>query len=115
MEPEPFEKMNDITTYSVITDKDDFHPSNFPEIGKELAEIKRLVIPLRYVDNEVIILSYLKNRHLRADLALSHPKIIEILANKDNCRHLEDLFVSCKENDRFRLSLENYVVYQLNK
>ncbi len=107
--------MNKSPPHFVVSETEDFLSSNFPEIVKELNEIKELVKPLRHVDNEIIILSYLKDHSFRADLARSHPRIVEVLTAKNTCRYLEDLFVSCKDNVRFRLSLENYVTYQLNQ
>lgn len=107
--------MNKPVTHFLITEADDFLPSNFPQIVKELDDIKELVKPLRHVDNEIIILSYLKDHSVRADLAESHPRIIEVLTAKNVCHSLENLFRACKNNSRFQLSLENFVIDQLNK
>jgi UDP-glucose 6-dehydrogenase len=97
----------------VINDTDDFRSSDFPLVVKELAEIKERVKPWHYASNEIVVLSYVKDHMIRADLARSHPGVVEILTSKNTCCHLEDLFVLCKENERFRLSLENYVIDQI--
>jgi hypothetical protein len=99
---------------SIVKNANGFQPSDFPEAIKELAAIKEMIQSLRHRDNADIIVSYLKDHMIRTDLTQSHPKLVAILTSKNACHFLEDLFLDSRDNAGFRLSLESYVVGQLN-
>ena len=100
---------------SIIKNANSFQPLDFPEAIKELAAIKELIKPLHHVDNATMIVSYLKDHMIRTDLTQSHPKLVAIILSKNTCHFLDDLFLDSRENASFRLSLESYVIDQLNE
>src|SRR5690242_5930302 len=92
----------------------DFHPAEFPEITEELAELKKRLKDFHQADDSQVIISFVKDHLIRADLVASHPALTKILQSKGSCAHLENLFLITNRNTKFRDSLERYLKIEMS-
>jgi hypothetical protein len=93
-----------------VKEGDNFVPSSYTEVEKELMLIRRGIDHTHSMFKGEIVVSYFKDHCLKSAWIKDYPELTELITSRlFKSTHLELLFESCRNKSVFRLSLEDHI------
>jgi hypothetical protein len=92
-----------------------FSPTDFPELTREVAEIKTRMSNIPSVNKAGMISSFAMHHQIQASLVRLNPEVAKIISSKDACPQLETVYAAYKGQTDFLLSLDQYLVAHFNE
>jgi hypothetical protein len=95
----------------VVKETDDFDVSLFPEIGSDIAIIRKEMYKHSHRLDADVLIAFVKYHSMKTEWAMANPEIAKMISSKtlpvDN---METLFASVKDNPNFQAHLEEYII-----
>jgi hypothetical protein len=94
-----------------VKETDDFNMSLFPEIGADIAIIRKEMHKHSHHLDPVILISFIKNHSIKTEWANANPEIAKMISSKTlPVVNMESLFSCAKNNLVFQRHLEEYII-----
>jgi hypothetical protein len=95
----------------VVKETDDFNVSLFPEIGADIAIIRKEMHKHSHHLDPGILISFAKYHSIKTDWANANPEIAKMISSKTlPVINMESLFSCTKNNLVFQKHLEEYII-----
>jgi hypothetical protein len=94
-----------------VKETDDFNASLFPEIGADIAIIRKEMYKHSHHLDPGILISFVKYHSIKIESANANPEIAKMISSKMlPVENMESLFSSSKNNLVFQKHLEEYII-----
>lgn len=100
-------------THYAITAVNEFNSGDFPEIDKEINNIKLEIKDPINSEQCLLIVTFFKDHKVRVDLVQSQATLVRTLLSMNSARHIEGLFEACKDHPHFQAEFEYYLTTKL--
>ena len=95
----------------VVKDTDEFNASLFPEIGADIASIRKIMYKHSFHLDVSVFLSFVKDHSMRTEWANVNHEMAEMISSKTlPVTNMEALFSCTKNNPDFQKHLEEYII-----
>jgi hypothetical protein len=95
----------------VVKETDDFNESLFPEIGADIAIIRKEMHKRSHHLDPGILISFVKYHSIKAEWAIANPEIARMISSKTlPVANMESLFSCTTNNLVFQRHLEEYII-----
>jgi hypothetical protein len=95
----------------VVKDTDEFNASLFPEIGADIASIRKEMYKHSHRLNVDVLISFVKYHSIKSEWANANPVIAEMISSKTlRIGNMEALFSNSKNNPAFQKQFEEYII-----
>jgi hypothetical protein len=93
-----------------VTEGDDFLPTHYPEVEKELTAIMQDTRQIHSVVKGEMIVSYFKDHCLKTEWTKDYPELTARITSRHfKTTHLQSLFDSCRDNKTFLAAFESHI------